>query len=331
MNVSGSYKKLLYNSKQAMFAAIEIYNKPKFDYREEVFIILLVNTWDLFLLAILSKNRKRIFQKKKKGEEYKTLDFNESYNESSQFFTSLTDANKNAVKNNLSLIRKYRNQTVHYYGDKGNQHAIYALSQSAIKNYVDLLKHIFDEDLTSEINIVLLPLSFNNQPNFIEFFKSSKQQNSDFVEELFNQLKDLEDQSTDTSLFITHCSVKIESTKNIKSADVISSYDKNSSSTAIKKVNPDDSYPFFQTDIIGSKSQEKHRNLEKILNQHSFQAIVWKNGLKRQEKYCWQSNKGGSPRYSHAIIPFLNNLKDEAIEQAKQDYQVFLRDKKRKK
>ena len=64
MNIFGSYLKLLSNSKQSMIASIELYNKPQFPYREEVFVILLVNAWELLLLAILSHKKKRIFQKK---------------------------------------------------------------------------------------------------------------------------------------------------------------------------------------------------------------------------------------------------------------------------
>ena len=44
----------------AMMSAIEIYNKPDFQYREETFAILAVNAWELLLKARilqLSKNR----------------------------------------------------------------------------------------------------------------------------------------------------------------------------------------------------------------------------------------------------------------------------------
>lgn len=40
-------------SVDAMLAAIEIYNKPSFAYREESFAILAVNAWELLLKARL--------------------------------------------------------------------------------------------------------------------------------------------------------------------------------------------------------------------------------------------------------------------------------------
>jgi len=44
---SGQYRKLRANSKAALIGAIEIYNKPRFEYRDEVFVILLLNAWEL--------------------------------------------------------------------------------------------------------------------------------------------------------------------------------------------------------------------------------------------------------------------------------------------
>lgn len=327
MNQYGSYRKLLQNSKQALFAAIEIYNKPKFDYREEVFVVLLVNAWDLLLLAILSKNKRRIFQKKKKGQPYKTLDFNSSYKESCPFFTSLTEEDKRVLKMNLLLIRDYRNEVIHYYGNESNQHAIYALSQSAIKNYVDLLNNIFDEDVINEINIVLLPLSFNTQPDFVEFFKRKPPNKSQaFVSKLFANLKSLEDLNLDSNRLVTQCYVKIENVKNIKYSDITAVYDENSPSFAIKETNVDVSHPYFQMDIIGrtnkisGKNKKRHEDLRRDINSYEFQAIAYKHKFKENKLLCWRSKKGGSPRYSSKVIELINGLSDQEISTAKEDY-----------
>jgi hypothetical protein len=42
-------QKLLENSLSAALSSIEIYNKPDFKYREEIFTILNVNSWELLL------------------------------------------------------------------------------------------------------------------------------------------------------------------------------------------------------------------------------------------------------------------------------------------
>jgi hypothetical protein len=46
VNYRGSYRKLLGTGKAALLAAIEIYNKPRIEYRDECFVILLLNAWD---------------------------------------------------------------------------------------------------------------------------------------------------------------------------------------------------------------------------------------------------------------------------------------------
>lgn len=38
-------------AESAMAAAIEIFNKPSFSYREETFVILMLNAWELLLKA----------------------------------------------------------------------------------------------------------------------------------------------------------------------------------------------------------------------------------------------------------------------------------------
>lgn len=56
-----------------MLAAIEVYNKPRMEYRDEVTVLLVVNAWELALKAALKKAGERIFYEKKRGEPYRTL------------------------------------------------------------------------------------------------------------------------------------------------------------------------------------------------------------------------------------------------------------------
>jgi len=68
-----SYRRLLANAQSALVAAVEIYNKPAIEYRDEAFAILVVNAWELLLKAVLAKGKKDIFYPKKRGEPYRTL------------------------------------------------------------------------------------------------------------------------------------------------------------------------------------------------------------------------------------------------------------------
>lgn len=68
-----SHIKLCDNSRAAMLAAIEVYNKHQTTYREQVVTVLVVNAWELILKAALPKAKKNIFYKKKRGEDYRSL------------------------------------------------------------------------------------------------------------------------------------------------------------------------------------------------------------------------------------------------------------------
>src|ERR1044071_7924716 len=106
MNYRGSYRHLLRNSKSALLAAIEIYNKPRIEYRDECFVILLLNSWELFLKAIISKNSGTIFYRKRRHEPYKTLSLDDALVKAEKFFS--TKIPLLAVSRNLELLSTYR-------------------------------------------------------------------------------------------------------------------------------------------------------------------------------------------------------------------------------
>src|SRR5688572_22226725 len=83
MNYRGSYRRLLGNSVSAMLAAIEIYNKPRFPYRDEVVVVLLINAWELMLKALVSKSGNSIYYPKRRQEPYKTLSLDDALRKAS--------------------------------------------------------------------------------------------------------------------------------------------------------------------------------------------------------------------------------------------------------
>jgi len=71
-------------------------------------------------------------------------------------------------------------------------------------------------------------------------------------------------------------------------------------------INPDDTYPFLQKDIIGSyrngRKTPQHKSLSRKTTSSEFQAILWKDELRDNSAYCWTSLKGGAPRFSQKIL-----------------------------
>lgn len=327
MNVFGSYRRLLEHSKQAMIAAVELYNKPNFTHREPILSMLLVSAWELCFLAVLSKNKVRIFQPKQPNAPYQTLHLDDASTAVKPFFPKCISSQ--ALLKNLKHLKAYRNQATHYYHDEQSKHGIYALAQASVINYRDFLIGAFGADISNEVSLVLLPLTFSEPPDFVQYFrKTDISKASPFIAQLFSDLKALDGE--DTSRFVTKCHIKLEHSKDITFADIVATKSNgNAGSILIRNMNPDDSHPLLQKDIIGNKSQCPNKNLNVRLSSNTFQAIVWKYKLKDDKDYCWTHKKTGSTQYSPKIFSFLNNLNERDIQLAKTEFNSRARRKKK--
>jgi len=258
VNYRGSYRHLLRNSKAAMLAAIEIYNKPRFDYREECCVILLLNAWELALKALLSKKAKSIFYPKKRKEPYRTLSWRDALKAAEPLFPR--DLSSLPVRRNLELLATYRDNSVHFYNARNFGTVLYALAQTSIVNFKDLLRLAFQVDLGAEITWQLLPLGLHAPVDPIEYIsgataggKKPSAAIRQFILELKSAAQELEDAGADTGRLLTVFSVKLESTKKIQNADVVVGV---TSPTApgplavVKAVDPNISHPLRQTEVL---------------------------------------------------------------------------------
>ncbi len=162
----------------AMMSAIEIYNKPNFQYREETFAILTINAWELLFksrILQLSKNRLSSITKYGKRQnqdgsisarEY--IVTNRSGNPVSiGFFKShdilvseYGDKLDPTIRNNLEALVEIRDNSVHFINDDLMlTKKIQEIGTANIKNYVRLIKRWFAVDL-SRFNFYLMPLAF---------------------------------------------------------------------------------------------------------------------------------------------------------------------------
>jgi len=117
VNLRGSYRALRSNSEAAMLAAIEIYNKPQISYRDECFTILLINSWELLLKAILSKNKQRIYYPKKRRHPYRTLSVQDALEKTRSYFPPAIQFEP--IRQNITLLLTYRDNSIHFYNQPG--------------------------------------------------------------------------------------------------------------------------------------------------------------------------------------------------------------------
>lgn len=326
MNLRGSYKALRNNSKAAILAAIEIYNKPQIEYRDECFTILLVNAWELLLKAILSKNKQNIYCAKKRSEPYRTLSIQDALLQAKDYFP--THISYEPVAQNINMLVTYRNNAIHFYNQQGFGVIIYGLAQTSIINFKDLMHSVFNVDIANEMSISLLPLSFGARPDPIEFLQQAKADPpknkavAQFLKEISQAARELEIQRLDTTRFLTVFTITLQSVKKVSSADVVvavkGGQDDDATPLIIERsVDPNISHPLRQKEVIEKVGPE----LAGIkFTPYVFQAIVWKYDIKSKPHLYWRSNRGELTRYSAEIPSFLKRFTKNEIEVALQDY-----------
>lgn len=328
MNYRGSYRKLLGNSKAAMVAAIEIYNKPNFRYRDECVVILLLNAWELLLKAILSKEGQSIFYRKKRGEPYRTLSWRDAFSRAERYFPE--SIKPLAVRRNLELLGTYRDNAVHFYNAEGFGVLVYALLQTCIKNFRDLLDLTFRVKLEDEINWQIVPLGVRPPIDIISYISRSLTKKisgavRQYLAELARATDEVKAANEDTGRLLTIYNVKLESVKKIGDADVlvgVQNKDVDSGPLAIiRHHDPNITHPIRQTDIINKIGTLHGQRFTAF----TFQAIAWKYGLKEKRQYCWRASEGVLTRYSNDVVAFIKNLSETQVRAAQRDYKEYLR------
>jgi len=143
-------KSLVKNSKAAIFAAVEMHNKPTLYYRYEIVILLAINAWELLLKAYIYKYHKKVKLFKKDGTT-------KSFLECLSFVASQHGDSFQVAKENLERLYDYRNNIAHFYSKKLDI-IVFALLKRSVQLYQSFLLKYFAVDLAAESDLVLLPI-----------------------------------------------------------------------------------------------------------------------------------------------------------------------------
>ena len=165
-------------SVDAMLAAIEIYNKPSFSYRDESFSILAINAWELLLKArILQLSNNKVssilkYEKRKKADgtlsdkKYRVKNRSGTYLSIGLFRamdlleSEYGDKVGSPVRKNIELLCEVRDSAVHFV-NKGFDLTLLVqqLGTASLRNYLIAVRRWFAIDL-SKYNFFLMPLAF---------------------------------------------------------------------------------------------------------------------------------------------------------------------------
>lgn len=179
------YTKFLDKAQSAITAAVEIYNKPSFAYREETFSLLALNAWELLLKAKMLKDgdndlktirvyeprktkggtaSRKLYLKRNRAGNPQTLSLGACILAIEKSPAKLSQE----VKGNIAALTAVRDNAAHYVNASPVlAKQVLEIASASIKNFILLTKQWFGRDFSDTLSI-LLPLSFIGDAKDVE-------------------------------------------------------------------------------------------------------------------------------------------------------------------
>ena len=328
-----SSRRLVANSLSALLAAIEVYNKPRMDYRDEVTVVLVVNAWELALKAALRQAGKRIFYPKKRNEQYRTLAVEDALKQVviHKLFPARVDGR--ALAANVTALTEYRNRAVHLYAaDLGE--LVYPFLQTSVLNYRDFMLDRFHTDLADSITWQLLPLGAKAPTEPIQFMKAEPAacavaEVQDFIDGLRKLLDATQAAGADMQRVAAVYDVHLRSTKAVTGADLVVSVAHEGERVMVKKTDPNQTHPYTMTELVERvNAKRKGPGRDRTLTTHDHQALCWKERLRDNPRMAWKHSNGATHVWSGDAVRYMVDLTDAQYEVIRREYREHLRAKK---
>lgn len=300
-------KLLLDSSQSALFAGIEIHNKPHIAYRYPTTVILIINAWELALKAYVYKyiGKKKIYEKDKKH----TISFSRALVlVRDDIYSKKKKDQYRAIFENIDLLNEYRCSNVHFAESNLNP-IIFMLVSKAVLNYDQFLKEFFKKDITKDDNLIILPVGFKLPFNPVDYLKQDYgNAHNEFVDNVINVVRELENDNIQDSIVIGF-DVYTASVKKIDNADLIAAIDQvNGTVPLIKQVritsdpnapavrmNDELLPPLTYQDVVNKvKERRPDIKLNKIYN--SAMAVIKQDASLCQSRYLDPKKKKGTKK-----------------------------------
>lgn len=210
------------NSISAMFSAIEVHNKPTIQYRYEMVVLLVLNSWELLLKGYLYKYHKDVKLFCKDGT---TKPFENCLN----IVNIKIGKEFNSTAENLKTLYVYRNKIAHFYVQELD-FIIYSLIAKNVIFYSDFLVKNFKTSLSEKSDLILLPIGFKKpiSPQDYLSIQSSNQSASkevrEFINTITNASRRLNEVGIDDTIFVDF-KMNFINVNRTKNADIIAGVD----------------------------------------------------------------------------------------------------------
>ena len=210
-------KALKANARAAMFAAIEIHNKPIFKYRYEVCTLLMVNAWELALKSYIAKKLKTVKLVKRDGTT-------KPFPDCISCVASKLGKSFEPTKHNLEILYEYRNKVAHFYESE-----LETVVLGLLKSTVIFFSHFMEEQLGEKLyeadNLILLAIGFLKPISPLDFLsnqsgnKYSSNEVKSFLASILKSSEQLQKQGFEDSIIVNY-SMALVAESRIKNADL---------------------------------------------------------------------------------------------------------------
>lgn len=240
-------KLLLDSSQAALFAGIEIHNKPNIAYRYPTATILIINAWELMLKAYVYKyiGKKRIYT----GDGKHTITFSKAIG-LVQDDINAKEKNKKfmAIVENLDVLNEYRCTNVHFC-DSRLDPIIFMLISKAVINYDFFIRRYFNKDITKNDNLIILPIGMKLPFDPIDYLKQDfGKAHNDFVNAVVQSIRHLDESGVQDSIVIGF-NLVTDKVRDSRNADLLAALSNDPDAVALRKairITNDPSAPAFK-------------------------------------------------------------------------------------
>ena len=277
-----------------MLSAIELYNKPNFQYREETFAILAVNAWELLFKAQLLKVSKykmaslyeleSILNKNGQASTRKKPKTNRSGNPVTiGIFDVINRLKNNKIKVSQNLVKsiesivELRDNAIHFHNSEPITKELQELGFACIKNYMHIIKEWkLDIDL-SKYNFYLMPLAYvDSKISADSIITEEVRKYIDFIK---NRVKETDNNDTQYDVAIS-IDINFRKSNNFEEGLPIK-YDSNGVPIYMTETNIRDRFPLSYNDIV-SKAPSRYSDFKR---NKKFNSLMSK--IKVDEKICY--------------------------------------------
>ena len=278
---------LAQKSVQAAIAAIEVYNKPNFSYREEAFALLMANAWELLLKAKWLVDHGDALESLYEMANDKTPKSNRSGNPltfGAPYLAAklLEDQNSGlepACHDNILGLIEIRDNAAHFLNkDLYLGRRVLEIGTASLRNYLLLATEWFQLDL-SQYNFFLMPISFYH--GFESAEPASRAHYPEQVQKLLAFLDSLDEEESGDGH--QHVALRLE-TKLVRGKDTAAvafrwTDDPSAPALAVREEDALKNYPMTYRDLANALK----RRYSDFLENKAFHKL--RLGFEKEKKY----------------------------------------------